>query len=200
MLQKLKAFYRSFLETRYNVCISDEFNFVWYRVAKVGTRSILKSFNTSLNLDVNGSFMKIDDAKYGSHYKFAFVRNPWDRLVSCYSDKVVGKKMFRSCWDKDFSHFVDYVSEFDLRYSDRHFRLQSALIPEHVDFIGKFENLSSDFEKIVEELKLPLDKMEHRNKSSRKDYKDYYDDNLRLKVAELYKEDIERFNYSFDNN
>lgn len=200
MLQKFKAFYRSFLKPRYNVCISNEHKFIWYRVAKVGTRSILQSFERSLNLDVNGSFIKLSDESYVGYHKFAFVRNPWDRLVSCYSDKVVGKKMFRRCWGKDFSYFVDYVSEFDLQYADRHFRLQSTLIPDNVDFIGKFESLSADFQTIVDNLNLPVEKMGHRNKSTRKDYKDYYDKELRQKVAILYQKDIERFNYTFDNN
>ena len=32
-------------QRKYNLTISEKFNFVWYRVAKVGTRSILENFN-----------------------------------------------------------------------------------------------------------------------------------------------------------
>jgi Sulfotransferase family len=54
---------------------------------------------------------------YADYFKCAFVRNPWDRLVSCWMDRVVVKKgrifNFSESPHADmhrFENFVDFVS------------------------------------------------------------------------------------------
>lgn len=70
---------------QYNLTISHESKFIWFRVAKVGTRTILNHLRKSnVSLDVeHASFIHYPVKSYENYFKFAFVRNPWGRLVSC---------------------------------------------------------------------------------------------------------------------
>ncbi len=65
-----------------------------------------------------------------------------------------------------------------------------------VDFVGKVENLDEDFTYICR--KIGIDRrLEHRNKSERGDYRDYYDDETRQIVADVFARSIEAFGYKF---
>ena len=77
----------------YNLTISHAKKFLWYRVAKVGTRTILhhlKKQNVSLDVE-HASFIRYTPSLYHDYFKFAFVRNPWDRVVSCWAEKILAK-------------------------------------------------------------------------------------------------------------
>jgi hypothetical protein len=73
-----------------------------------------------------------------------------------------------------------------------------------VDFIGRFENLQSDFDRVCPEIGLPPTALPHVNKSKvirkYKGYQDYYDKESKEFIAELYKSDIELFGYEFDRS
>ena len=66
-----------------------------------------------------------------------------------------------------------------------------------VDFIGKFENLESDYDYICEKLNIKDHKLPHKNKSKRKNYREYYNDSTKQIIADWYKKDIDYFNYKF---
>ena len=87
-----------------------------------------------------------------------------------------------------------------------------------VDFVGKFESLQNDFDDVCIHLGLGDSALPHVNSSDKKsrelrrkvknflhrndesdlrDYVDYYDDETRQYVGELYRKDIEKFDYSF---
>lgn len=66
-----------------------------------------------------------------------------------------------------------------------------------VDFVAKFENIQSDFQKIKSSLGLDIDLM-HLNKTKHDDYRKCFTKESRKRVAELWREDIERFGYTFD--
>jgi len=69
-----------------------------------------------------------------------------------------------------------------------------------MDFIGRFENLSEDWKYVSNIIGAPSS-LEHQRKNFcegySSNYKDYYDDDTMNMVGELYKQDIEYFNYSF---
>lgn len=66
-----------------------------------------------------------------------------------------------------------------------------------VDFVGRFENLESDFETIKEKLGINVD-LPVLNKTKRSDYRKYFDNSSKQRVEKLWQRDIELFEYSFD--
>jgi hypothetical protein len=191
---------------RYNLTISDEKKFVWFRVPKVATRAILfllSQANIQLTAEhASGCHYPVN--KHKDYYKFAFVRNPWDRLVSCWQDKIVDhhrlglkEELFPKL--QEFENFVDYVSEnIDLEYGNRHLRLQCRMIDlNHIDYLGRFEKFTADLKEIKKALGITAF-TKKMNASKRKvEYREYYNDRVKDKVAELYRRDIQIFNYEF---
>jgi hypothetical protein len=68
-----------------------------------------------------------------------------------------------------------------------------------LDFIGRFETLQKDYEKILELLKLPKVKLAivNQNPQLQRDYRSYYNEETKNIISEHHKEDIEMFGYSF---
>jgi hypothetical protein len=191
---------------RYNITICHEKKFIWFRVAKVGTKTTFRIFKkANLTLDAEHAMLCHYPVNlYRNYFKFAFVRNPWDRLVSCWHDKVVKKNAFNFSDEillkmQDFNCFVDYVSDLDINKCNHHIRLQSQLIDlNNIDYIGRFENFESDLSEVMQILKLGEITIEKRNASiNTSHYKDYYDESLIQKVTKIYYKDIKMFSYDF---
>ena len=149
---------------------------------------------------------------YNRYFKFSFVRNPWDRLYSAY--KFL-KKGGMDLPDKNFNEKIlskyDSFEEFVLKWLDDtnvdsydHFIPQYKFLYDEndnlmVDFVGRFENLNEDYEKIREKIGTG-EPLKHLNKTKDKkenDYRKVYTPEMAEKVAEVYKKDIELFGYSF---
>jgi hypothetical protein len=146
-------------------------------------------------------------------FKFCFVRNPWDRLVSLYFYSGLNKTilfedlchLLHQYWDTIIPPLGWYnVAKFrhpDLQHIDgNQLHPMCAWIPDDVQFIGRFENLEQDREELFSRLRLPVPERQWKLKSENKPFQEYYSKETKDLVAGLYKTDIERFNYSFDGN
>lgn len=192
---------------KYNLTISHDKRVVWYRVAKVGTRTIFELFRKGdVNLDAeHPMFCHYPPALYNDYFKFAFVRNPWDRVVSCWKNKVLDYNYLDLSSEqlhelKDFSHFIEYISLMNMEECDHHLRLQSKLIDlNNIDYVGRFENFESDLRVITERLNLQHLSIPHKNATHKNEsYQTFYTNETRQKVYELYEKDIKIFGYKFE--
>jgi hypothetical protein len=138
---------------------------------------------------------------YDSAYKFAVVRNPFERAVSTYyfrRDYLSGRR-----WNR--ARVLDFKAF--LRYLERKNRLvrvdQTSWIADRhgnliLDEILRFETLAEQFNALVERLDLPGEvKLPRSNVNAPYDYRAVYDDEAKSIVRRLYFRDFERFGYEF---
>jgi hypothetical protein len=185
---------------RYNMYSSDEKQFVWFRVFKVASTSTLEVLEAEVS-DLAHTRPENFPKKFKNYFKFSFVRNPWDRVVSCYFNKVVTKKIrdFKECFDKDFDFFVDYINRIDVETANPHIKLQTTLIPVNkMDFIGKMDNFDNDFKFVCDVIGIKCDEIPHWYKTDHVHYSAYYTPRTMRIIAKKYKEDIETFGFTFE--
>jgi hypothetical protein len=136
---------------------------------------------------------------FDSLFKFAFVRNPWDLLVSYwhYLQREPGHRRGRIARSlPSFAAYIDYEIRRG-RFSqtgmlcDRDGRLL-------VDFVGHYESLAGDFAFICRRIGIEAT-LPRVNVGRRTDYREMYTPALAGRVAEAFAGDIERFGYEFDD-
>lgn len=138
-------------------------------------------------------------------YKFAFVRNPWDLQVSSYHH-IRRERPQLIEHIKDFKGFIKWKLDPDRPYqyhidtsiehqTDYLIDLGGAVI---VDFVGRYENLKSDFDDVCKKVGIkPIELPHKREAKDREAYKQYYDDITAQLIADYFKRDIELFKYGF---
>ena len=131
-------------------------------------------------------------------FKFAFVRNPWDLLVSYWHYLRDSPGHHRGHIARRLPDFAAYV-EYEIRRGQFS---QSSLLCDRrgrllVDFVGRYESLPTDFGFICRRIGIEAT-LPRVNASSRGDYRDYYTPALTARVAEAFASDVERFGYAFD--
>lgn len=133
-------------------------------------------------------------------FRFSFVRNPWDRMVSIYHRldphmRQTAEAAGIHLHGVSFREFVARVDGFD----HVHLQPQSDFVFDNrdrlqVDVLGRYETLSVDFDAICRQLGTALS-LPHVFKSDRATYLDYYDTDTARAVAVRYARDIDLLKY-----
>jgi len=148
-------------------------------------------------------------------FKFSFVRNPWERIVSEYRYR----NYFRHRSFRDF--LLRRLPEPGWSDKYRHIMPQYDMLHDAngkllVDFVGRFETLQRDFDEVCARLGIADSRLPHRNSSDKKsrnlrrkirnwlhfngenrkeNYLEFYDAETIAIVGKLYRKDIEAFGY-----
>lgn len=217
------------LGDQYSILL-EPYRSVYIDVAKVASSSIKAALASLLGLEgAEGNPHEIDFPRpnsadpvgeriYPGLYTFAFVRNPWDRVVSCYRDKIRGEvKDFTgfaesgvaNCLarfgafsaDMSFRDFVHAVASIPDEDADEHFRSQADYVTNAhgavaVDFVGRYEVLDDDFARVVRKIGLPPETQLPRLQAAPSDnWERYYTAETLAIVKRRYRRDVELFAY-----
>lgn len=153
---------------------------------------------------------------FESYFKFAFVRNPWDRLYSAYRFLQSGgmSEGDRRWADQNLagiSNFTEFVTDHLRRkniISSIHFIPQYRFLCRpgmkevRVDFLGRYECLDRDFRTVKERIGFdPAGGLPHFNRGGTKGgvYRTAYTPETRQIVADVYHEDVTLFGYAFES-
>lgn len=157
---------------------------------------------------------KIGD--YPDYFKFTFVRNPFERLVSCYENKLhsdvagLGKTLSMLIYDRyllgflgkdrGFISFARRICLIPDRLADKHFMSQSfSLVDKNgnvlLNYVGRLENMNADYETIRQKFNFKPLPHYNKTKKEKRNWMDYYDLDTARRVYRRYKTDIEVFGY-----
>lgn len=143
------------------------------------------------------------EERWEKYFRFTFVRNPWDLVVSSYhfAKKHFSPSQFPA--EPDVYAFLsrcDSFESFVRGFVAIRCDMTSFFEDEDgrilVDFIGRFETFESDVAYIAQRVGATL-LLPHENASDHVDYRDYYTKSTKNIVRDHFARDIERFNYSF---
>jgi len=159
-------------------------NFVFknHQVLKTSHRSHVTAYQYS-NLEY-----------WNRYFKFAVVRNPWDKELSDYF--FHNKKQEKH---KSFEEYLkrDIKQEQKIWHTNQIDWLRSSNNNLELDFICRFETLEQDISKVFKKINITNYTLEKLNTTSHKHYSHYYNPELIEIVNNLYSKDIEYFDYQF---
>lgn len=176
--------------------IMKELKILFFHIPKTGGTSIKGVFEKVTPCWIPEWHMRKEDFKkilpdYDDYFKFSFVRNPWDRIVSIFHFRRDNIKKIEK--NKNFKDWVLYnknTNEIDVLS-------QLNYLNEELNFIGKFENFEEDLKKIFSIFNLNLPKIPKLNQSKHDHFLKYYDKESANIVKKWSEKDCEFFNYNF---
>lgn len=205
--------------------ISHQHRFIFVAVPKTGTHSVRQALREHMGPDdieqvglfVNRRFPYPELAKiqhghfslqqirpfigedaFAGYFKFGFVRNPFDRFVSYCAFMTRQQGLF----ERDPQGTMRDIL-FRLRPLDHvHFLPQHLLLDDgqgrlQADLVGRVEDMQASFDAICARIGIPSRPLARVNSSRHGAYRDYYDQALIDGVADLYRRDLELFDYEF---
>lgn len=147
------------------------------------------------------------DIAYPDYFSFGFMRNPWDRLYSCYREGLYG-------WNKNHLPKHEIASKgfkYYLLNKTGCFSKPAMYFLKGCTYIANFDNFQDEWNTIFDKIGLPhkemyltnwtdgKDKISLGNKNERKlyDYRHHYDNEMIEFVLQKHKEDIDYFGYTY---
>jgi len=202
--------------------ILNSYKAVFVHIPRTGGTSIEASF-ACLDCDRQKHLLACEIPLLPEKYfKFCFVRNPWDRILSYYRWRLMPQAIWVPAAEKQkaqesFKAWLHYTK--DRRNNAQSLDLSNiveknflcAILPQYesitiadrllVDFIGRYENLQADYDKICDTISAPRQRLRHflpsQTQGRSEHYSHFYDKETINFVGDLYKKDIEFFGYSF---
>jgi hypothetical protein len=204
--------------------ISFEHKFVFAAVPKTGTHAVRHALRTHLgpdDIEQVGLFVQkkfpipqlaalqhghiglqqlrphLPPEQFDTFFKFAFVRNPFDRFVSYCSFMTRFQGEFLAKPQRVMAHFLQNPPRQHVLFWPQYSFIADANDDLLTDYVGRVEEMQQSYDEIVQRIGIPSAKLEKINTSKRDDYRSYYTPPLVEGVAKLYARDLELFGYEF---
>lgn len=142
------------------------------------------------------AFGYVTPQDFAQYFKFAVVRNPWDRAISQYK--------FAYQQNMSFADYVDNVIVGRRALSERHVAPQYRFVFDGngvclVDRLLRFERLADEFPDLSQKIFRERRPLSAVNVSrDRTDYRRFYDERTAAAVADAFRQDIDAFGYTFE--
>jgi len=209
------------------VIVSHRHRFIFAAVPKTGTHAVRQALREQMgdeDLEQVGLFINrrfpwadlaaiqhghlslqqvrpyLGEAAFGSYFKFAFVRNPFDRFVSYCAFMLRDGDIFQRQPREAMHHFLFRDPP------ERHilFQPQASLLLDTdgrtllTDAIGRVEDMQGSYDAICTRIGIPSRPLDRVNGTDRGDYRRYYDQRLIDGVTARYALDLDLFGYGFE--
>jgi hypothetical protein len=199
--------------------ISDKYKCIFIHIPRTAGTSIKEA------LEIPGTghrpwqfYYDFHRACWNAYIKFTVVRNPWDRAVSAYNYTIMKKSYWHDNQNRIHPHpdydllsgksFTEYC---EILLKRNYLLVHKAWYPQYfwivklgknsnsyqVNVILRYENLENDFADLCKRLKVGNIRLPYVNKSDRKHYREYYTQETKQIIENLYINDIRLFNYEF---
>ena len=202
-LYKFRHYYKNkflvspFVKRRFALSYNYKYKCLWFRTPKVGSRSINEHFleNTPDDQYIYSSAVGYNSDDFKDWYRFAFVREPTDRFISYWKDKVLNQNFFDFDSEtyekmKDLNLFLSWVETLNIDEAEEHLRSQHSLIDlENLDFLGRLESFDADFQQVADAIGMPIKKAYKKNTSGTR--KIELTDENRARIRKIYQRDYE---------
>jgi Sulfotransferase family len=139
--------------------------------------------------------------RFDSYFKFAVVRNPFDRTVSQFAYMQLRPDLRSFVELGTGASFGEYLEAIQRR---RHVQWEPQCSFIHgesgellVDCLVRFESLERELRPLLARFGVYCREVPHENLADRTSYSDYYSDESRALVEDLYRSDIDRLGYEF---
>lgn len=205
--------------------VSHKHRFIFAAVPKTGTHSVRRALREHLgpdDIEQVGLFVQkrfpygplakvghghisleqvrpfIGEEAFAGYFKFAFVRNPFDRFVSYCSFIAREDDLFARDPRRVMRHFAIESPPTDhVLFHPQHTFLTGRDGELLADKVGRVEDMQASYDEIAAQIGLPGARLEQLNGSRRSDYCAYYDEELIDVVGRLYRRDLDLFGYTF---
>jgi hypothetical protein len=171
---------------------------VWSRIPKNASTSMVHSMIPRLDSD---GYVPKDMIDLENKFIFCVCRNPYDRLVSAWRNRL---HEMRVSWNENFvglsfPQFVLRLEDMDHKDMDYHFRPQYTFVQHlDIDYVARFETVQKDWD-YLSTLSDRFGPLKHDKRSRRKkDWREYYTPELIQIVQRVFARDFEIFEYSKD--
>ena len=190
-----------FLHTKYF------YDFSFIHINKTGGSSIEKALHVPLIHETALTFCeRIGKQRWDQRFSFAIIRNPWDRAVSQFHYRQMTGQTGLGNNPLGFKEWLKQVyiqRSPDYMDDKKMFLTQAEWVCDEegrimVDYIGRFENLQESWDYICVQLQQTRTLLPHVKKSTRGNYRDYYDDESREIIEDYFRQDLKLFGYTFE--